>query len=169
MSLERIIQILGGPAFSAREDAGWDEKSQRTGVIFPEDFRAFVDAYGPGQVNLVGFLHPASGRSTLYEEVLDTVDFLGPLFERGDLPAPLGWLEGQLLPFAHEVSGVELAFWVTAAPANDWHVCAFAGGEFRDFECGFEEWLHRYLVGDELVGRWLGGSGEQPARFRPAG
>jgi hypothetical protein len=168
MSMDRIIPLLGSPTFSCDAVEVWQATSRNAGMTFPEHFREFCDAYGPGRVNSVRILHPVYGQSLLFDRVRATVAFLGPLFDRGDLPAPLGWLEGQLLPFGHEISGVELLFRVTESPANDWHVCAFAGGEFEDFEFGFEEWLYRYLVGDEVLSPWLSGCGELPPRFLPA-
>jgi hypothetical protein len=168
VSLERIIAILGRPDFSGGHDTPWEAMSQKTGICFPEDLRAFLDAYGPGHVNSVQFLHPVSGLSTLYQQVQDVVDYLGPLFDRGDLPAPLGWLDGDLLPFAHVTSGMELLFRVTTAPANEWHVCAFASGEFADFGYGFTDWLYGYIVGDERLKPWLSGCGAQPPSFEPS-
>ena len=135
MNVERIVALLGEPGFAGADRASWDAMERDSGLTYPADFRAFLDLYGPGTVNAVRFKHPSAGRKLLAASVLADIDFLGKLFDRGDLPMPLGRAEGQLLPFAHVTSGVELLFRVTAGPADEWHVCAYAGdvAEFVDF------------------------------------
>lgn len=170
MTVERIVALLGEPVFASADGASWDVMERDSGLTYPADFRAFLDLYGPGTVNAVRFKHPSVGRNLLASSVLSDIDFLGPVFDRGDLPMPLGRSEGHLLPFAHVTSGVELLFRVTAASADEWHVCAYAGdvAEFVDFGCCFEEWLCRYLQGDEEIEPWIASCGAVPPRFTSA-
>lgn len=163
--MEWVVALLDAPKFDGANSSAWEAVEREFGIGYPEDFRAFVDLYGPGRLNAVRFMHPTAGRIRLTDTVLSDIDFLGPLFDEGAFPAPLGWLEGQLLPFAHDTSGTELLFQVAAESANQWHVCAYVSREFIDFGCGFDAWLHRYITGDDEIDPWVAQCGKRSPTF----
>jgi hypothetical protein len=45
------------------------------------------------------------------------------------------------------------------------YVCAYVSREFIDFGYGLEEWLHRYITGDDEIDPWAAQCGKRPLTF----
>jgi hypothetical protein len=175
MSLDRIKEVLGQPRPRVGvADAGaspWDELRRETGITVPADYREFLDAYGPGRLNgMVRVYHPRLGRTPLGKYIKERTGDWAPVPDVHAVPVPYGVAAGHLMPIALSASGVDLLLWVTEAEPEEWHACVFAGDvdEFKDFGCGFGEWVLRYLDGDEEVKPWFAGCGAIPPSFESA-
>lgn len=85
MPLERIRELLGAPTFGGGSPSDWNDLHRALGVTLPKDCRDFVDAYGPGRVNVaLIFRHPAYGKRLLGDEIAE-------LTETQDVDLPERW------------------------------------------------------------------------------
>ncbi|MEU8848148.1 SMI1/KNR4 family protein [Streptomyces sp. NPDC048564] len=51
MEISRFREILGQPLVNGESERDWGALEARSGVTLPDDYKAFVTAYGPGCLN----------------------------------------------------------------------------------------------------------------------
>ncbi|MFC5909316.1 hypothetical protein [Streptacidiphilus monticola] len=86
--MDAVLAELGPPPFNSADQAIWTEW-ERQGMIFPESFRAFVDAYGTGDLaDFLTFYHPAATdpARSLLELINAAPDDDADMIEDGTLP-----------------------------------------------------------------------------------
>jgi len=142
-AMKDICKLLAPPASPRGLDRTWNDVESEIGLSLPDDYKAFIDVYGSGQITGAAgwinvwnlrdsslFRSPLSsdpgGLSSVLREYqsLDATDFRCPF---PIYPAPAG-----LLPFA-SVMDVHFLNWLTDGPPSQWAVVYydFDGCEFN--------------------------------------
>ncbi|MFI0235704.1 SMI1/KNR4 family protein [Streptomyces sp. NPDC016845] len=154
-TLAEISPLLGEPQFNWSDPTPWNELEQELGMVFPDDFRQIVDAYGSISINGQLYLsHPARHlQHNLGEEIRGDLE----LWREDDmiefLPSPVGVNPGQLMPVAAAMTGETVFLRIPDGPSSPWRVLV---QEFDSFswvlhEMTFGEWLLAYLRGEDVT------------------
>ncbi|WP_433795721.1 SMI1/KNR4 family protein [Actinoplanes sp. CA-252034] len=181
-----LADILGlaPTADHAGNDRDWPIAETELGVTLPGDYRAFIDAYGPGSVD--EHLHVcAPGAAEKWADLIEHhsyahecvgAEFFGPgnwrrglhlgdvshwTSDRDDIPT---WFEpgDDLISWGHTGNG-DFLFWHVkpGTAADDWTVVFKERGPLWErYETGFADALAGLLTGaiqSEYLSRWLGG------------
>ena len=144
------------PGSTGRPAIGWLEVEAAAGTPLPPDYRAFVEAYGPGAVDgFLWVLHPATANAHLsLQEAIggrhSQLWALRTLREGGEeIPYPIYPEPGGLLPWGITDNG-DVCYWHTAsADPAAWTVAAneSRGPEWDDFRGTMVEFLVGVLSG----------------------
>lgn len=155
----KVLMMLGPGEQRFANPAAWDELERRFGSELPEDYREFIDAYAPIQLNMhLYFHHPATSSWNLGTWIGDTAEAykridwsetICPDFPEGN---PVFGVPGGLIPVAGSDKGEDV--FLINKEAADWRVCVYVGSddEFYSYAMGFSEWLYRYLIGEDMTG-----------------
>ncbi|MDX3379769.1 SMI1/KNR4 family protein [Streptomyces sp. ME02-6991-2A] len=161
--LSAVMAMLGPAPNRHVDPAAWDRLHAELGIRLPADYQVLVDAYAPVQLNRHLYLHhPATERWNLGQQIRGTVrawsevewDGLDPdedprlLFGLEELS--FGTPQG-LWPIASTDRG-ETVFLVAAGTAAPWLLVEDGEERWARYDMGFAEWLHRYLVGEDMGG-----------------
>ncbi|MEW1864416.1 hypothetical protein OG896_40245 [Streptomyces sp. NBC_00669] len=164
-----FARITGAAPGTAGPALPWADTRAAYGLDLPADYRAFVDAYGPGTVGsrLTPLIPlPPCGTGTgiaALGPVLDAAAEIGALL-RGlrekypdAFPYPFHPEPGGLLAWGGGVGG-EQCFWLTQpADPDTWPVVVWDKADWHRYDMGMVALLNRALSGhdaflDELVG-----------------
>lgn len=92
---ERLAALLGAPPHRRSPEA-WTPLERELGVGFPDDYKEFIDGYGPVRINFhLHFGHPAHPVWSLGKWVAETVETYRTLDWPGPLRCPAVCLGGQ--------------------------------------------------------------------------
>ena len=164
MTLERVRELLGTPTFRDGSPSDWDDLHRALGVTLPEDYREFVDTYGPGQINVAMVLrHPKHGKRLLGDEMAELAEIQEVNLLHSDTVRSVGVAVGDVLPFSMILGGFVLHFIVDEVDSSGWRIGVFVPGEmvFVEYPWGFSEWLTRYLEADPRC-TFIAGSADAP-------
>ncbi|MYR39987.1 SMI1/KNR4 family protein [Streptomyces sp. SID4944] len=157
------MAMLGSAQNRHADPAAWDRLHAELGVRLPADYQVLVDAYAPVHLNGHLYLHhPATEPWNLGQWIAETAqawsdvewDDMDPdenprlLFGLEELHfgAPRG-----LLPLASTDRG-ETIFLVDVGTAAPWLLVEDGECGWTRYDMGFAEWLHRYLLGEDMGG-----------------
>jgi hypothetical protein len=164
--------MLGQPPRRYRNPLAWRDLENTLGVILPEDYKEIVDGYAPVQINHHLYLHhPATERWNLGEEIRSTSeawsqidwDWVEP---EGDPRASLGTEDlafgtcDGLIPIASTDRGETIFYASRGALGRGSLFIENGEGEFFEYSISFAQWLHLWLIGEEVTGP--GGSAFYP-------
>ncbi|MFF8955593.1 SMI1/KNR4 family protein [Streptomyces sp. NPDC014894] len=157
--LQALFAMMGEPDGRHADPAAWEALEDELEVVLPDDYKTFVDAYAPIQVNGMHFDHPAAPGTLLrfmkqtistFQEVVFEEDVLCPGYES---TGPLfGGAEG-MTPLCQNDRGD----YVFLAPAGKTEPCRILScdadeQDFYGYRMSFSTWFRRYLDGDDMVG-----------------
>ncbi|MER7773145.1 SMI1/KNR4 family protein [Kitasatospora sp. NPDC096140] len=157
--LSEVRQMMGDP-IRPRLEGEWGDVEAAAGVGLPDDYKTFIELYGPVGVNRhLTFHHPNSEMWSLARWIRETIDsYRGVEWaevleepEKADQLA-FGGPEG-LVPLLASGRG-EVLFMETPPEEEGYRLVVFVGDdcEFFRYDIGFAEWLFRYLVGEDMMG-----------------
>jgi hypothetical protein len=161
--LTAVMAMLGPARTRPADPSAWERLHAELGFELPADYRAVVDAYAPVQLNGHLYLsHPATGWWNLGEWIGETVAaWQGVGWDSFDLPLDedprrlfglevlrFGTPDG-LWPLASSDRG-ETVFLVADTDAPRYLVAYCE--TLVEHRIGFAEWLHRYLLGEDMTG-----------------
>jgi hypothetical protein len=182
--LATTMAMLGPARNHYADPSAWERLHAGLGLELPSDYRTLVGAYAPIGINgHLSLHHPATERWNLGRWIKETVtawsdvpwDGLGPDEDPrlllGIEELSFGTRHG-LWPLASTDRG-ETVFLAEAATATattgatgtPYLVVAAKDGIWARHRMGFAEWLHRYLVGEDMAGP--GSSALYPGPVRP--
>ncbi|MBO0884327.1 MAG: hypothetical protein J2P17_29165 [Mycobacterium sp.] len=183
---QRLAEILGLAALDGAVGGGCDWSGVETalGIALPNDYKQFIDAYGPGLIDgHVTVCAPNEPRDwadlvrhNAWGQECVRLDFGGPDNYRGgwhlgdasqweanreNVPS---WFEpgDNLISWGHTGNG-DLLFWhlKPGVSSDDWPVVVKEEGpHWEQYQVGFSPALVGLLTGEvqsEYLGRWLGG------------
>ncbi|MFF8607692.1 SMI1/KNR4 family protein [Streptomyces sp. NPDC015346] len=157
--MEALLVMMGEPRkVSADSTAAWGRIEERLDVAVPDDYKEIVEAYAPVQVNWhLYFLHPCEDLENWMRQTIETFrettwdeDVMCPGFEEA---GPQFGGRAGMVPLATTDRG-EYVFAARGENSNDWRILTCDGDEqdFYEYQMGFAEWLHGYLIGGDMVG-----------------
>ncbi|MFH8365843.1 SMI1/KNR4 family protein [Streptomyces sp. NPDC018031] len=153
-AVKKIVELLGEPRFHWSDPAPWLDLEAELGMRFPQDYRTFVDAYGPIVVNnQLWFAHPAAEPANLRRAILGDLDAWADAPEEFAPPHPVGSAPGELLPWGSSSSGETVFFRIPAAGHQDWRigVVEHDEGGYVEHDMTFSAWLLAYLEGRDVT------------------
>lgn len=170
--LDELTSILPPPANPDGGELSWSETEAAIGMALPDDFKAFADRYGPGEINLLIDLFDFRFPDTpeLVDEILATPRQIRESFpdeyELAIFPEP-----GGIFPFATTSNGDDL-HWATDPldSPNDWTVVLHNGrnAEVVHFDGSFVDMLLAALTGHgDLAGILPSDFSSMPRQFVP--
>ncbi|MFJ4283943.1 SMI1/KNR4 family protein [Streptomyces massasporeus] len=165
---ERLAALLGPPPHEGNPQA-WTSLERELGAAFPDDYKEFIDGYGPVRVNFhLHFDHPAHPVWNLGRWVADTVqiystvdwDLSCPDFASED---PRFGGPDQLIPLFGSDRGECFFF----KPGDEPRIYVYVGADddIYRYDVGFNEWLYRYLQGEDMAGPNSSAFYPGPVRF----
>lgn len=171
-TLEELTTILPPPRKPYRSEISWVEAEAAVGVRLPDDFKAFIDMYGPGEVNLLInlmiFQHPAASEAVDYvlKKPIAMRENFPSEYELAIFPEP-----GGIFPFATTSNGEEL-YWATDPidSPNDWRILLHEGrgAELMWFDGRFVDLLLAALTGQgDVAGFFPDDFASMPLEFVP--
>lgn len=134
--LKAITKLLPPPASPYGLDWSWDRIERAIGLPLPDDYKAFIDLYGTGQVRsaegwaLIWNFRDASLFGPSLANILTGPDSVVQFYRRQmngtnfDVPFPLYPEIGGLLSFGSVVD-VQNLNWLTTGQPNQWDVVYF--------------------------------------------
>lgn len=150
-----MAELLGEPRFNWTDPGPWEEMEREFGMLFPDDFRAIVDAYGSILVNdQVYLMHPARHLlHSLDRHVRDDLEMWREEDMAEYLPSPVGGRPGELIPVATCVTGEAIFLCVPDDASAKWRVVVqeFDSPAWTLYELTFREWLLAYLRGRDVT------------------
>lgn len=156
MFLDDVRPLIATPPPLSPESAdAWEDLEQRIGIVFPSDFKQFIDAYGPGMLDVnIRFHHPTLGTLRTLDHMIEEWDQTDDYF-LDDCPYPFAIASGGLLAWGSTVGGIGLAFHMASPDPDQWTVVEFASGEYEQSALPFADWLLRYLRGGGSDGSFV--------------
>ncbi|WP_405419227.1 SMI1/KNR4 family protein [Streptomyces erythrochromogenes] len=153
MELSRIGELIGSPSVLGDPEVDWVRVEARLGVTLPDDYKAFVSAYGSGEFMETLMLFHPRGRAgdeglnlfDLWRSTSETYDYFSrsgsnvppiPVY-----PDPFG-----AVPVGRSISGNVLFLVPPRNAGGAWSV-AMDVGEWVFFEDGFTDFLWEALQG----------------------
>lgn len=152
------------PADHAPDTIPWETVEARWGVVFPEDYKAFLDAYGPGTIaNYLPIEAPTPDGSRDHfggYAALDTPLDAGILADL-ECPFPAHPAPGGIFAISGTPDGDTL-FYRTAPKPADWHIVTWSRGGYlgehwAEHPMGLAEFLVAIFAG-QLPQNPFGGS-----------
>jgi len=145
--LAPLSRIVSPPAAPVENAGSWPQVESDLGTALPDDFKAFIHAYGSGTIsNFLTVLNPFSIRPTLNlvqqaREQLDTLRELGREFGES-CPYPLFPAEGGLLPVAMTDNG-DVVYWRTQGKPEQWLIVVneARGPDYEEFQMNLTTFL----------------------------
>jgi hypothetical protein len=163
--LDELAALLGEPSHRQPSPDDWVEVENFVGSSLPRDFKAFMDAYGTGQIaqELVVF-HPR-GSSPLLKRMREIHETFGESRERwredfaDDYPYPFHPAPGGLISWGYDHGGDEHFFLPCDPDPDRWKIvtmvheigCETFDGPFTDFVLAFIERL-RFMDENGVIG-----------------
>ncbi|MEU3949620.1 SMI1/KNR4 family protein [Streptomyces sp. NPDC029526] len=156
---ESVLRMLGENGNTPAPTATWGALEKELGVRLPEDYKEIIGRYAPVQLNNHLFLkHPSTDRWNLGQWMQETVQVfmshsdLTDVVRQGFTDPPFGAPSG-LIPLLNTDRGENL-FGSVEAGTGEWRLFACNGDEalYYEYRMPFPEWLHRYLVGEDMFG-----------------
>ena len=173
---DRLRDCLNAPQDPKGLDRSWSEVESELGIVLPDDYKEFINAYGSGQITSAnGWLNIWNYRDrSLFRSLSDALcgdgsilDHYGALSKTDyPCPYPVYPADGGLLPFASEVD-VQNLNWITKGPPDQWEVVYyfFDGAEFFRLEGdSFSKCILKMLA-NEYSGMSQPSSLAAPCRF----
>jgi hypothetical protein len=123
-AVARLYELLAPPVHGG-DAVDWEEIERTTRLVFPADYREFVESYGGGEIDEYLSISTPPVPGSPYGDLLDRADpvlsdrdcgELGALLSPGALPP--------LLPFA-ETADSDVAFWLRAGAPDGWRLAVF--------------------------------------------
>lgn len=151
-SLEDIRALLGDPRFGWFDPAPWHRLEAALGIVFPDDFREFCDAYGPVRINnQVHTTHPSVARGNLGQLIRSDIEAWAHAPE-DMVTQPVGTAPGELFPWGSASSGETMYFRVPKDASEAWSVFVYESneGEFLEYAMSFGDWMLAYLRGEDV-------------------
>jgi hypothetical protein len=150
--------MLGEGGQQSVPTANWGELEDELGVRLPDDYKEIVGKYAPVQLNVHLYLHhPSARRRNLRDWMMETIEAfsrsdLQDLKHRGLPGAPFDAPAG-LIPLLDTDRGENL-FGLADADTGAWRLFSCGGDEalYYEYDMPFTEWLHQYLVGEDMFG-----------------
>ncbi|MFE3855993.1 SMI1/KNR4 family protein [Streptomyces griseorubiginosus] len=170
MSYREKLRTLSGTPLHRKNPEVWVAIERSLGVGLPNDYKDFIDGYGPVRVNgHLHFDHPSHPVWDLAKWIaetvetyaaLDWVDLSCPEFASEDprFGAPNG-----LIPLFESDRGECFFFKPGAKPRM--YVYVGADDDIYRYDVGFAEWLYRYLQGEDMAGPNSSAYYPGPVRF----
>ncbi|MET8983209.1 SMI1/KNR4 family protein [Streptomyces sp. NPDC004539] len=122
--LEHLRELLPVPP-SGGDAVDWQEVERNTELVFPADYRAFVEEYGGGVINEYLSVNTPPVLDSPYGDILDKLETTLSDRDQQELSALLGVSDlPPLLPFADTANG-DTAFWLRVGSPDDWRVTVF--------------------------------------------
>ncbi|MFV5996115.1 SMI1/KNR4 family protein [Streptomyces sp. NPDC056231] len=163
--LQVVINMIGTPENRYADPAAWPRLEGELGLKLPADYKSIIDAYAPIKLNGHLYLsHPATHRWNLGQWIQDTIRAFSDVdWDELDLdpdedPRELFGLEeltfgtpNGLWPLASTDRG-ETVFLAEPGGQGERLIIADGDGWWAEHRTPFAEWLHRYLIGDDMTG-----------------
>ncbi|SEQ10779.1 SMI1/KNR4 family protein [Streptomyces radiopugnans] len=164
--LHSVIAMVGPPENRWADPAAWQRLETELGLRLPADYKTIVDAYAPILLNRhLDLHHPASPVWNLGQWIEETVrafsevDWDGLDLDADEDPRQLFGLPeltfgtpNGLWPLASTDRGETLFLAPGASGQGERFVIADGDGWWAEYRMPFAEWLHRYLVGEDMTG-----------------
>ncbi|MET9182995.1 SMI1/KNR4 family protein [Kitasatospora aureofaciens] len=150
--LPAVFMMLGAGGRRFADPGSWTRLESEIGTELPTDYKEFVDEYAPIKVNgHLYFNHPATTRWNLLEEIRQTEQAFRDADWDG-LPHPDTGADGVLIPALSTDFGFHV-FLRRSPQTPDWSVVVHDRDEggYWEHAMGFAEWLHRHLIGEEVI------------------
>lgn len=165
--LRAVIDMIGPPENRYADPAAWVRLEAELDMALPTDCKTLVDAYAPIQINgHLSLSHPATEWWNLGEEIRETAsDWSRTAWQRDwtndpesdprvicGLPDLVFGVRGGLIPLTSTDRGdvVFLAPRVHGFPGGMCVACE--DGDWAGYPMPFAEWLHRFLIGEDMAG-----------------
>ncbi|MDX2811894.1 SMI1/KNR4 family protein [Streptomyces sp. PA03-5A] len=164
--LRAVIDMLGPPEDRFADPSAWLRLETELGLALPSDYKKIIDSYAPVIVNAHLYLnHPATEWWNLSQWMRETitaftdVDWDGLDLDPDEDPRELfglpeltfGTMAG-LWPIASTDRG-EYVFLVRGPGEEDERLIVVDGDLWwAEHRVSFAEWLHRYLIGEDMTG-----------------
>jgi hypothetical protein len=158
MFLEEVIGLLPPPDEPFSSDAGaWQDLESVLGRGLPGSFKAFLDRYGTGMVDVhIRFFHPLGAEHwNLGVAMRDEMEFYAAAWPRPELLLTAGTAVGDVLYWGNTNHGIVLFFLITGDDPEAWPVVEQADDSYEDSGLGFADWLLRYLRGGGSEGDFV--------------
>jgi hypothetical protein len=134
-------------------DFDWRDFESEFGIALPQDYKSFISSYGPCVISdTLTLFHPrapeADDSLSLRWEIR-SVAFAYELTEPSLVPYRIFPAPGGVFPVGHTTFGHRVFLRPRAyRVVDDWAVLVDWGGEWLDYQMGFEEFLLKALSGD---------------------
>ncbi|WP_418955613.1 SMI1/KNR4 family protein [Streptomyces tritici] len=132
-AVARLRDLLP-PPLSGGDAVDWQEVERTANLVFPADYREFVESYGGGEINEYLSISTPPVPGSAYGDLLDRVDPAVSNLEELAALLPAGSML-PLLPFADSASA-DVAFWLCEGVPDDWRVAVFR----RQTSYGVNRW-----------------------------
>ncbi|MDX3771532.1 MULTISPECIES: SMI1/KNR4 family protein [unclassified Streptomyces] len=160
--LTATMNMLGPPANHYADPSAWTRLHEELGAELPADYKEIVDAYAPILLNWhLHLSHPATERFNLIAWIRTTAQAWAEVpwdnTDPDEDPRLLFGLErlefgtkGGLWP----ITSTDRGETVFLAPGTDipWLLVEDGEGGWSQYRISFAEWLHRYLIGEDMAG-----------------
>ncbi|MFE4828720.1 hypothetical protein [Streptomyces sp. NPDC056672] len=151
MELSQFRDLLGPPQCNREVEGDWGATERDTGIEFPEDYKGFISAYGPGCINEQLYLyHPegeAGGAGLRLVELWDQTALAHDALSQDnseEFPYPLHPAVGGFVAVGRSISGNILYLVPPHAERGSWGV-AVDMGEWAVFDLSFTDFLWKAL------------------------
>jgi hypothetical protein len=146
-ALKTIAKLLPPPASPRGLDRPWDAVERELGLRLPDDYKAFIDLYGTGQVSsaegwaVIWNFRDTSLSGPSLREWLTGPNCLPEFYRRvingseWPCPYPIYPEPGGLRPFANVID-VDALNWLTAGPPDRWGLVYYGCDEQEFTELG---------------------------------
>lgn len=156
MSLTELMEIMPPPLSpnEVNSEAKWLEVEQECGIVFPRDYKAFIQTYGTGVIGrFLVVWNPFSDNShvnllSMIWETLDILKYLKNLY--GDEYTHILYPEKcGLLPFADTPNG-DILCWKTDGDPEQWTLVYLndCGPKYEEHQLSLTEFLVANLKGE---------------------
>jgi hypothetical protein len=152
ISIDTLLGLMPPPANPVETSGNWDEVEDRLGTKLPDDYKAFIQAYGSGSINdfasVMNAFSALPGVNLLDRFNLEAESHLEVQNYFGEKPHELYPAKGGLLPVAATDNG-DTVYWQTNGLSKDWTIVVneSRGPDYQSFECGLTEFLEGLLTG----------------------
>lgn len=155
--IEEVKSLLPGFGYAAGREK-WRNFEARLPIVFPDDFKEFLDEYGPGWLDSrIWFYAPGAEKMNLEDFIDDSIKAWAEIWKQhpGYVPYSAGTHVGALLPWGSTSDGMVLFFHVRSLDPSTWTVFVYCDFEYEESGLPFGEWLLRFLHGGEDQGNFV--------------
>jgi hypothetical protein len=152
-SLEDIKALLGEPRFAWSDPEPWSQLEGELGIVFPEDFREFCDAYGPVLINnQVAISHPGVERGKLGDWIRGDIEAWADAPEN-ESSYSVGTGPGEIFAWGSAASGETMFLRVPKDMSENWETVVYQSddGIFEEHPMSFSDWMLSYLRGEDVT------------------